>query len=68
METEALVTGLDLKVMRVRAQVPAVAVARQMGVSKGRLSKIEKPEPITDNMRTRYLDALETCRTSGTVA
>lgn len=61
-------TGLDLKLERVRRQVPAKAVAEAMGISAGRLSRIEKPAPVTEAMRARYLLAVETCRTSGTAA
>lgn len=59
-------TGLDLKVERVRAKLPATAIAKAMGISASRLSRIERDEPVTLRMRDRYLSALATCRTSGT--
>jgi hypothetical protein len=66
--TTTSTTGLDLKVERVKLQLPARAVADAMGISQSRLSRIEKPEPVTDRMLARYRLALETCRTSGTAA
>lgn len=68
MNSDTALTGLDLKIQRVRLQVTGKAVAEAMGISKGRLSRIEKPERVTEQMRRRYLDALEKCRTSGTGA
>lgn len=63
MQSRQPLTGIDLKVERVRADVPLKDVARQMGVSSSRLSRIEDQERLTDSMRERYLSALETCRT-----
>jgi predicted transcriptional regulator len=61
--------GTDLKVARVRADVKLKDVAREMGISSSRLSRIEVPasNPADETVR-RYLDALEKCRTSGTRA
>ena len=59
-------TGLDLKVERVRLQLTSKAVAKAMGISSSRLSRIEVPIPVTDDMLRRYRAALEMCRTSGT--
>lgn len=61
--------GTDLKVTRIRATVKLKDVAREMGISSSRLSRIEAPgsNPAPETIR-RYLDALEKCRTSGTRA
>ena len=64
--TNAPLTGTDLKLRRVAALVQAKDVAARMGISDSRLSRIEKPAPVTDRMARRYLDALAQCRTSGT--
>lgn len=70
-ETTSQTTGLDLQMERKQARPKVLAkhVADAMGVSSSRLSRIENdPEPVTDRMRGRYLDALQKCRTSGTRA
>lgn len=66
MTTDTRTTGLDLKVLRVRAQLQVKEVAEAMGISGSRLSRIEVDQPVTPRMEQRYLDALELCRTSGT--
>lgn len=65
-ETEAL-SGLDLKVARVRRRVRQKAIAEGMGVSQSRITAIEREQfPSAETVR-RYLEALDTCPTSGTV-
>jgi predicted transcriptional regulator len=61
--------GTDLKVARVRADVKLKDVAREMGISSSRLSRIEAAgsNPADETIR-RFLEALEKCRTSGTRA
>lgn len=66
MTDDTRVTGTDLKVARTRLRVRGVDLAKVLGVSSSRLSRIEGPERVTDRMARRYFDALETCRTSGT--
>lgn len=66
MTDPAPATGIDLKVERTRARVLAKDVAKAMGISDSRLSKIEGQDRVTERMRARYLLALATCRTSGT--
>lgn len=62
------VTGLDLKIERIRAGVLGVTLAAAMGITSPRLSQIEKPEPVTERMAARYRSALGTCRTRDKVA
>jgi len=61
---EQRTTGLDLKIERIRAGVMVKDLADAMGITSPRLSRIEKDEPVTDRMITRYRAALGTCRTS----
>lgn len=68
MTTEPRTSGLELKVQRIRAKVAQTDLARAMGISSSRLSRIEQDVPTTPAMQERYLDALTTCRTSGTEA
>lgn len=60
--------GLDLRVERVKADVAAQDIAREMGVSKGRVSQIEASRVVTAETQRRYLDALHTCITKSTAA
>ncbi len=56
-------TGLDLKIERTRARIKAQDIAAAMGISPGRLSRIENGRAqITERMRERYLNALDRCR------
>lgn len=57
-------TGLDLKIERVRAGVLSKDLAKAMGISSSRLSRIEVDQPVTDRMLARYRAALGTCGTS----
>ena len=61
-------TGLDLKVERIRAGVLLKELAREMGITPSRVSRIEKPEPVTARMVARYRAALGTCGTSKAAA
>lgn len=56
-------TGLDLKIERIRAGVMVKDIAAEMGITPSRVSRIEVPEPVTDQMLARYRAALGTCRT-----
>jgi transcriptional regulator with XRE-family HTH domain len=69
--TTTNVTGLSLKVERVARRVKATALAEAMGVSKSRVSAIEREGYPTNDMIARYRAALDTCDaspTSGEVA
>lgn len=57
------VTGLDLKIERIRAGVMVKELAKEMGITPSRVSRIEVPEPVTERMLARYRAALGTCRT-----
>ena len=59
-------TGLDLKLRRVAAGLQVQHVADAMGISAPRVSRIEREPRVTPAMLTRYADAIEKCRTSGT--
>lgn len=59
-------TGLDLKVERTRKRVKATLLAAQMGVSKSRLSAIEREGYPSADIVARYRSALATCATSPT--
>jgi len=58
--------GLDLKFSRLEEGVELRAVAKAMGITSSRLSRIEGEPRVTVDMHERYTSALETCRTSGT--
>ena len=53
-----MVTGLDLKVERVRARVKAVDLARSMGVTRQRVSAIEATAVVPADSAARYRKAL----------
>lgn len=57
-------TGLDLKLERVAAQVRVKELADAMGISWSRVSRIEAQPTVTDRLVTRYRAALGTCRTA----
>lgn len=54
-------TGLDLKVERTRRRVKATLLAAEMGVSKSRLSAIEREGYPSAEIVQRYRAALATC-------
>lgn len=67
MDTTPALTGLDLKLRRVRKQIKVKDLAREIGVSSSRLSRIESPNNrVTDSMFRRYTEALDTFGTSST--
>lgn len=66
--TETTYTGLDLKLARTRARVKANRIAVAMGVSPSRVASLEREAVVTTDAATRYLRAVEECRTDGTVA
>lgn len=59
-------TGLALKVERVSRRVKATALAEAMGVSKSRVSAIEREQYPSDEIVIRYRAALDTCAPSPT--
>lgn len=56
-------TGIELKLLRVAADVQAKDLAAVMGVTSSRIGHIEKSRVVTDEARARYLAALDTCVT-----
>lgn len=57
----APMTGLDLKLKRIASGVKAQDVAAAMGISSGRLSRIESQTTVTTSLSQRYLDGLADC-------
>lgn len=60
-------TGLDLKIARTRARVKAKRIAAAMGVSPSRVASLEREAVVTSEAAERYLQAVEKCRTDGTI-
>lgn len=60
-----VVSGLDLKVERIRARITATAVASEMGVTRQRVSAIEALAVVTSDVAERYRGAVMSL-TSGT--
>jgi len=65
MDIEAL-TGHDLRVMRVTADVRMKDLATAMGVPASSVSRLENSRRVTERMRTKYVAALATFATSET--
>lgn len=59
-------TGKDLKLKRIDADVKAKDLAAAMGVEPSRVSYIESRRVVTDEARDKYLAALLTCTTNST--
>jgi predicted transcriptional regulator len=59
-------TGLDLKVRRVAAEVRSKEIAEVMGVDPSRIAHIEATRTVTPDTVSRYLAALATCSTKST--
>jgi plasmid maintenance system antidote protein VapI len=59
-------TGLDLKVRRVAAEVRSKELAEAMGVHPSRITHIETTRTLTADTIHRYLAALATCTTKST--
>lgn len=55
------VSGLDLKVERIQRRVKANALADAMGVSKSRVSAIEREQFPSPEIVGRYRVGLDTC-------
>lgn len=53
-----MVTGMDLKVERLRAHVQGKDLAEEMGLSHGRVSQIEALAVVRAEQVARYRDAL----------
>lgn len=60
-------TGIDLKLRRVAADVLAKEVAAEMGVTPARVSRIENSRIVSADAQARYLAALDTCVTKTTL-
>jgi DNA-binding transcriptional regulator YiaG len=65
LQTEQL-TGLDLKVARVRERLKAKDIAAEMDVTPSRVSSIEREQFVTPETAKRYLEAVTTCSTRRT--
>jgi transcriptional regulator with XRE-family HTH domain len=61
-------TGKDLKLKRVAADLRVKELAAAMGVSDSRISRLENSRVVTDDARERYLAALATLATNVTDA
>lgn len=59
-------TGLELRLMRVAADVRVGDLATAMGISSGSLSRIEGSRRVTEKAARRYVTALATFATSQT--
>ncbi len=59
-------TGLELKLRRVAADVRSTDLARAMGVSQSRISHIERQRIVSEEAAARYVAALATCTTKTT--
>lgn len=59
-------TGKELKLKRVAADVRTKDLANAMGVTDSRVSRIENSRIVTDEAESRYLAALDTCITKST--
>lgn len=57
-------TGHDLRVMRVTADVRVKELADAMGVPASSVSRLENSRRVTDRMREKYVAALATFPTS----
>lgn len=55
-------TGMDLKLARVAARVKSTELARAMGVSVSRITRIEAQPTVTERLAERYMTALEAVR------
>lgn len=66
MDNPSSPTGLDLKVERIRARVRQDRIAMVMGVTKSRVSAIEREHFPSAEMVSRYRAALATCAASPT--
>lgn len=57
-----MTTGMDLRLARTAARVKSVELARAMGVSVSRVSRIEQQDRVIERLERRYLEALEAVR------
>lgn len=64
----AHVTGMDLKVERIKARVTAVRLAEQMGVTRQRIAAIEGDAVVTPDTAERYREALLSVTSASDVA
>lgn len=64
--TDVLVTGMDLKIARIRQQVSATDLAARMGVSRATVTNIEQRHGVKPEQAERYRAALATFPTLAT--
>ena len=60
-------SGKELKLKRVAADVQAKQIAAAMGVTASAVSRIENTRVVTVEAEARYLAALDTCITKSTM-
>lgn len=58
--TDVLVTGMDLKVARIRQSVKATELAARMGVSRATVTNIEQRFAVKPEQARQYREALAT--------
>lgn len=64
--TDVLVTGMDLKIARIRQQVSATDLAARMGVSRATVTNIEQRAGVKPATADKYRAALATFPTLAT--
>lgn len=52
-------TGMELKLRRIKARITGRALAAEMGITSSRISAIEREAVPTAAMQQRYTEALE---------
>ena len=58
--------GLELKILRIKADVTQIELAKVMGVSNSYVSVIEAKRTVSTDLAGRYVVALATCTTKTT--
>lgn len=61
-----MVTGMELRLERVAADVKAKDLAEAMGTVPSSVSRLERARIVTDKAAQRYRDALARCATVAT--
>ena len=58
-------TGMDLRIERIRARVTLTDLAREIGISRQRLNQIEDMERVPEPQIARYRSRLAALRAAG---
>lgn len=56
-----VMTGMDLRVERIRARIQVQQLAAEMGLSRQRVSQVESLAHVSAGMESRYRAALARC-------